>query len=72
MTGWDIECRSGSRELKVQSDTRKNTLRHACNRMARGDTVDRITGPGEVIERPEIEQHYLKLLAAGRTAVKAQ
>lgn len=65
MTGWDIEYRSGSRELKVQSDTRENALRHACDRMVRGDTVDRITGPGEVTERPEIEQHYQKLLAAG-------
>ena len=49
----------------MQSNTRENALRHACDLIAKGDTVDRITGPGEVIERPEIEQHHLKLLAAG-------
>jgi hypothetical protein len=65
VTGWDIEYRSDGRERTVWSDTRTNALRHACVCVARGDTVDRITGPGEVIEQPEIAQHYQKLLAAG-------
>jgi hypothetical protein len=65
VTVWDIEYRSGGRELKVQSDTRENALRHACDHMVKGDTVHRITGPGEVIERPEINKHYEKLRASG-------
>jgi hypothetical protein len=65
VTGWDVEYRSlrGSRELKSWSTTREGALRDACDRMYRGDAVRRITGPrGEVIERPEIEQHYQKSL----------
>jgi hypothetical protein len=65
LPAWEIEYRSGSRELTEQSNTRENALRRACDRMIKGDTVERVTGPGEVIEQPEIQQYRQKLLAAG-------